>query len=242
MAIKDIVAKHKAKQISEAEEQGLPNPYSGKANLEDRKKLYVQSPRQEGKTAVIVDHYIEAMKVDGKRLKDIDDIEERNRVKKELIAGYRPLIAEAIKGRLVDSDLISELLIWLFDIDDIEAALKLGFVLVDKGLNLPPRFDRTMETFICDTVYDWAAKLLKAEPPQSASPYIDNVVNVMDKQHWDLNPIVRGKMYAMLAKHKFNDKEYALCVELCDKAEAENPKKSGTIKLKQEAEQLLKQA
>lgn len=218
----------KKRQLAEAEKTGN-NPYdhAGMASSEPVKDLA---------------HYQAALSADLARLAPVKDVIERAKIKAELLKTYWPFVDAYIKnGDNYPNDVAVRVCIWLFDVFDIERGLDLAFVLIQQNQITPPKFDRDLPTFVCDAVYDWAAELLKTEPPQSASPYLDTLVATMDLKKWDLSPPVQSKMYVMLAKHKNQVGDYATCVALCQKAEAVNREGAGVKGLKAGALAKLKQ-
>jgi hypothetical protein len=181
-----------------------------------------------------LEHYQAAMSADLARLSELKDIVEKAKAKAAMLAAYLPFVNDYIsKGDNYPNDIAVRVCIWLFDILDIERALNLAFVLIKQNQVTPPKFDRDLKTFVCDAMYDWAAALLKLE--QSASPYLDQVVAVMDQDKWSLSPPVQSKMYAMLAKHKRREGNWSMCLALCEKAEQVNPEGAGVSTMKKAA-------
>lgn len=160
-----------------------------------------------------------AMAVDLARIKDCDTIEAKAAVKSELLLNYLPFVnAYVEKGQDTPNSVAVWVMIWLFDVGNIEKALELGLWLVKTGTQvMPSQFGSSLETFICDYTYDYAEKQLKAE--QSASPYLDELVSTMQVDQWQLNDIVESKMYAMFAKHYFRTGDDENCVAMCELAE-----------------------
>ncbi|WP_417552076.1 phage terminase small subunit [Marinomonas fungiae] len=115
-------------------------------------------------------------------------------------------------------------MIWLFDLADIPRAVKVGLYLAKQGIHkMPTRFNSTIYTYICDNVYDWANVELKAE--RSAGPYLQQVVEAMEAQGWEVPQVVRGKMHAMYGKHleaitEYKDalEEYETAMSINDRA------------------------
>jgi hypothetical protein len=181
-------------------------------------------------------HYQAAMSADLAKLSGINDLVEKAKAKTIMLATYLPFVNDYVsKGDNYPNDIAVRVCIWLFDTLDIERALNLAFVLIKQSQVTPPKFDRDLPTFVCDAVYDWAAALLKLDPPQSASPYLDTVVATMDNDKWSLAPPVQSKMYSLLAKHKKREGDWKTCLALCEKAEAVNPEGAGVKGMKKEA-------
>lgn len=217
----------KAQQLEQAEKTGL-NPYAARDTGETGATPATPAAPQ------TLEHYQAAMSADLARLAPVKDIAERAKIKAELIKTYWDFVKAYVdNGDNYPNDIAVRVCIWLFDTLDIERGLELALHLIKQGIHVTPeKFDRDLPTFVCDAVYDWANTLLKLDPQQSASPYLDALVATLDNDKWSLAPPVQSKMYAMLAKHKARVGEYAMTVALCDKAEAVNPEGHGTKGLK----------
>lgn len=230
-----ILAEIKSKQIEAGELDGY-TPYFIGIDIgsgQDKTVIY------HGDLA----HYQAAMDADLATLSPIKDLVEKAVVKKRMIETYWGFVkAYMDNGDNYPNSVAVRVMIWLFDTLDIERGLELAFNLIKQGIHVTPaKFDRDLPTFVCDAVYDWAAALLKLDPQQSASPYLDALVATLDNDKWSLAPPVQSKMYAMLGKHKARVGEYATVVALCDKAEAVNPEGHGTKGLKAGALAKLKE-
>ncbi|WP_296592661.1 phage terminase small subunit [Methylophaga sp.] len=168
-----------------------------------------------------------AMETDLGRLSNIPVIEDKAKVKVDLIKNYLPFVKDYIeKGHNYPNSIAVQVMVWLFDIGDIENALSLGLALNHMPHQImPERFKRDLPTYIADEVYEWANSQFKAE--QSASPYLDQFVAVTLNEKWDLHPLVLGKNMAMLAKHEFAKGNFIRSKHWCEKADEANPGKAG---------------
>ncbi len=194
----------------------------------------VTKPTSSPSRHAVLEHYQAQMVHDLARLKAISEIPEKNEAKRGMVGAYLPFVKDYItSGRYYPNSIAVQVMIWLFDIGDIENALNTALVLISQKQAMPERFSSSMETFVCDYTYDWANKLLAAG--LSASPYLDQVVENIDLHFWDLHPAVASKMYALLAKFKFHDADYAKVVALCGQAELVNPEGAGVKTLKAKA-------
>ncbi|AWX99518.1 hypothetical protein A8139_05565 [Marinomonas primoryensis] len=184
-----------------------------------------------------------AMATDVARIKTKPVIEDKQALKLDLLPNYLPFVqAYVADGHDYPNDVAVQVMVWLFDVNDIDNALKIGAYLVATNTNeLPAKFARNLLTFIADEVYEWANAQLKAE--QTASPYLDDLVSFIDNEHvieeWDLHPLVLSKNMAMLAKHKEREGKLAECVALCDRAEAANPTGAGVKTMKDRVQKAL---
>lgn len=187
-----------------------------------------------------------AMVTDVARIKTKPAIEDKQALKRDLLPNYLPFVqAYVADGHNYPNDVAVQVVVWLFDVNDIDNALKIGMHLVATGNNdLPPKFARNLLTFIADEVYEWANAQFKAE--HLASPYLDDLVGYIDNdkvaEEWDLHPLVLSKNMAMLAKHKERESKLAECVALCERAEEVNPTGAGVKTMKERAQKLLDKA
>ncbi|WP_421848335.1 phage terminase small subunit [Marinomonas sp.] len=183
-----------------------------------------------------------AMVTDVARIKTKPELEDKQALKGELLPNYLPFVqAYVADGHDYPNDVAVQVMVWLFDVNDIDNALKIGMYLVATGNNdLPPKFSRNLPTFIADALYDWANAELKAE--QTATPYLDALVDFVDDalaEKWDLHPAVISKNLSLLAKHKEREGKLAECVALCEKAETANPEGAGVKTMKERVQKLL---
>lgn len=249
----------KAEQIAAAEEAGQDSPYAqgqGVAGpevtpgrLQQIKQHQLTESEKTGITPYPADataprdleHYRAAMGADLAKLSTIKDVIEKAKAKAKMLEIYMPFVNDYFRnGDNYPNDIAVRVCIWLFDILQIEYALDLAFALIKQNQVTPPKFDRDLKTFVCDAMYDYANALLKQD--QSASPYLDQVIAVMDEDNWSLAPPVQSKMYAILAKHKKREGKWDECLALCEKAEQVNPEGAGVMTMKKEALAKLKPA
>jgi hypothetical protein len=177
---------------------------------------------------------------DQKRLKKLPTLEEKGVVKRSILDTYQAFINDYLSEKHnYPNDVAVQVMIWSFDVLDIELALKLAIVLIEQKQLMHSGFGRDMPTFVCDAIYDWASDLLKAR--RSASPYLDQLVEKLPvwAVDFDLHPAVVSKCYVMLAKHKAAENDYQAVLELCDRAKAINPEGHGCKTLRETAARLL---
>lgn len=195
---------------------------------------------------ISVENYRSALQIDTQRVKDIpadtqEGIDKRNAYIKNVISGYFPLIDEAIvKKTEYSDDILVRLMIWLFNAEVIDKAIDLALLVIEQGKQMPANFSNNVQNFVCDQVYDWAAKLY--EKKESATPYIQAVtekISVLDGVHL----VVRSKMLAMSAKHYLLDNtadSLKAGIAYCDENMRINPKKHGVSTLLSDLQKALK--
>jgi len=164
-----------------------------------------------------------AMEVDLARLKTYGTVDEKRAAKVTLLPNYLPFVESYMaNGHDTPNSIAVRVMIWLIDTGNIEKGVELGLYLINTGNQvMPAGFASSMQTFLCDYVYDWANAQLKAK--QSASPYLDVIITALLVDKWELNGIVASKMYAMAAKHQNLKGDLRACVRYCNLAEQVNP-------------------
>jgi hypothetical protein len=132
---------------------------------------------------------------------NVEDIEDRKAYKAEAIVKLEAFVNGYVQSAAKYPNIVAVwFMIWLFDLGDIARALPLALHLAKQKIhNMPTRFSSSIETFICDQMYDWAKAKLEAN--KSAGPYLDDLIKTIESEKWKLSDIVHGKMYAMHGKH-----------------------------------------
>lgn len=138
-----------------------------------------------------------ALQADLSLLSERTDVKEKIALKRQLLPKYLPYVqAYRAAGEHYPNPLLVYCLVWLLDVEDIEAALDLAHFAIEQQQHLPERFNRDLPTFVAETVHDWAERQYKAQ--QSASPYLDQVLESVYSDRWPIgNIIVRGKLFKL---------------------------------------------
>jgi hypothetical protein len=199
---------------------GLPDPKPGA-------RIGIKPKAQAGANPTALDRLQELVAKAKDDIAGISTVGERAEYKRRALPEMFPLVKIYRDSRSMEPNMdVIMVMIWLFDADIMDEAMNLAFYLIGQGnQHMPERFARNIETFVADFIYDWAAERLNID--QSAEPYLSTVIRVSDEQQWRLNFIVRGKLYAIAAKHALCEERYIDCVRLCDKAEYYNPQRAG---------------
>lgn len=218
--------KLKAAQMARAASTGV-NPYF----VKDDQLNSAQLTAEQGDFGF----YLEQLKIDRAYIASLTTLEEKQAAKMtRLPTYYGHLNAYMTRGDCYPNKVLTVLMIWMFDVGNIEQGLQLGCHLCKQGCHIMPRnFERDLPTFICDAMYDWAIELYKKD--HSAEPYLADVVAAMDAQAWCLSPPVQSKMYVALAKHKAKINQWADVAALCMRAQVVNPEGHGTKTLAAQA-------
>mgnify|MGYP003633907376 CR=1 FL=1 len=229
-----LAQKIKAKQLAENPDMyqsepivigfdlGSVDDYSATALMTGDGKMVVMG-RTIGKSKAMYEQLQAGMETDLARLKTYVNVEDKVTAKRELLANYLPYVEQYMAS---DSDtpnsIAVRVMIWLIDTGNIEKGLLLGLYLMKTGHQvMPAGFASTMQTFLCDYIYDWAKVQLDGK--HTASPYLDMLITALLKDEWELNGIVSSKMFAMAAKHYNLNGEVRLCAQFCELAELHHP-------------------
>lgn len=102
---------------------------------------------------------------DKRRLKEIQSVERKVEVKKELLPEYYDWVDGAIKGNGAQDDVLVTVLVWMIDTGDFARALPCIEYALNHKLVLPEQYVRDLPTLVVDEVADSALSALqKAEP------------------------------------------------------------------------------
>jgi len=228
--------------IHQAKLKGLPNPYStmGAKLTEQAKAAGEPCPYHAGtpstaltpgKTAQVLADFQMLLEVDMQKVKLESDIAEKIRVKRTLLPQYLDFVDGYVaNNESYANDVAVEIFIWMLDVEDMQRALVLGLYLISQKQAMPERFTSDMRTFLCNAMTDWAATMLKAE--QSAGPYLDTLVAIVEDEQWDVPMISLSKLFVQMAKHQERLGHYQEALRFCNKAEAINPEKAGVKGMK----------
>lgn len=262
----NIVEKIKAKQIADAKDKGLENPYLApkgpptavinntpskvqaiKAKqLEKDPELYTPKPLATDEQVALTgaakqtfEQLQAAMQTDIARIKTHKNLSDKNALKATLIPNYWPFVQQYMEQEHdYPNSVAVQLMVWLLDVGDIEKALKLATYLMQAGnQTLPANFKCDIPTLLCREMYEWANAQLKEG--NSAEPYLGKLVGLVHTSGWDLPIAVESQTYVIAAKHAAAQEDFKACLALCIEAEKVNPKGAGVKTLKAKAEKAL---
>ena len=101
---------------------------------------------------------------DMRRLKDIQSIDRKIEVKRELLPDYDAYIDGAIAGDTgVQDDVLMTAMVWQFDVGNFERGLQIAEYALRHKLTLPGQYKRTLGTLIAEEVSDAAKRKLAAK-------------------------------------------------------------------------------
>ncbi|EGR0413035.1 terminase [Vibrio cholerae] len=128
-------------------------------------------------------------------LKGFVQISEKVNHKRDvLIPKYKPLAEKYLAaGESYQNPIFTDLIVWLFDIGDLETAVEWLFKAIELNLPTPENFKRSSWAIVCaDEVLKWAEQQLPNG--HSIEPYFSRVFEKIDKE-WVLPEVVEAKWY-----------------------------------------------
>ncbi|WP_265732855.1 phage terminase small subunit, partial [Acinetobacter pittii] len=98
------------------------------------------------------------------RLKNIQSKQNKIELKRQLLPNYKPYVEGILEVKPgVQDAVITEILVWAIDIGEYEFALNIAEYVLEYGLKLPDRFERSEACFITEDIADEFLKTLKTD-------------------------------------------------------------------------------
>ncbi len=97
-------------------------------------------------------------------LKNIKSIEAKIAKKRELLPAFAPYIEGVLTaGNGAQDDVLMAIMVWLFDVGDLDAALRIADYALKHQLDTPDRYQRDTASIVAEQTAEEAQKLLKQE-------------------------------------------------------------------------------
>jgi len=113
---------------------------------------------------------------DRRRLKDVQSMERKAEVKREILPEYQPWVEGVLQGRLgVQDDVLMTVMVWRIDAGDYSGALEIARYAIEHKLSMPDQYKRTTACLIAEEMADAALKahdagaVLVVEPLQETA-------------------------------------------------------------------------
>lgn len=163
----------------------------------------VSTASEEPKSLHLLLHELDS---DLKELKTFNRIEDKVKHKREhLIPKFKPYIEEYLaSGEQYDNPLFAQMVIWLFDVEDLETAIEWCQTAIDRELDTPERFKRDFATFCADEVLAWSERM--AAQGHSVEPYFSQVF-IKVREEWRINEKLTAKWFKFAGLHLLRDKD-----------------------------------
>lgn len=162
-----------------------------------------------------------ALEDDMKRLKTCDRIADKITMKRdELLPKYRPFVERYLsEGDVFSNQVFAHVVIWLFDVGELEQAIKWAMLCIEQSQPTPDKIKRNWPHFIADSVLVWCER--QAEEGNSVEPYCSEVFNKVRKE-WRLNEKLTAKWFkfvGILFIRDMNGKPLASAVDDVERLE-----------------------
>ncbi|MGF1764905.1 phage terminase small subunit [Aliivibrio kagoshimensis] len=146
------------------------------------------------------------LETDIRFLSGFNRIEDKIKHKREvLVPKYRPYVTAYLEsGEQYDNPVFAQLIIWLFDIEDLETAIDWCDKAIERELDTPERFNRDFATFCSDEVLKWSEKM--ANQGHSVEPYFTDVFYKV-RETWRINEKLTAKWFKFAGLHLLRDSD-----------------------------------
>lgn len=159
---------------------------------------------------------------DRRRLKDIQSIERKIEVKREILPEYENWINGVLDaGRGGQDDVLVTVMVWHLDVGSFDEALRIGHYVLQHDLVLPDQYQRNVATVLVDEVADTALAQQKAGKPFPLQVLLE--IERLTASH-DMHDEARAKLHKALGAALYDRgdlpearRHYTRAVELNDK-------------------------
>ncbi|HCH4195036.1 TPA: terminase endonuclease subunit [Vibrio parahaemolyticus] len=143
---------------------------------------------------------------DRKYLRSLNAIADRIKHKREvLVPKYKPYVQAYLEsGESFENPIFTNLVVWLFDIKELDSAIEWCMKAIELDLPTPENFRRDWPTFCADEVLTWAEK--ESERGHSIEPYFSQVFEKVEKD-WRLHEKVHAKWYKFAGLYLIRNEE-----------------------------------
>jgi hypothetical protein len=136
---------------------------------------------------------------DRRRLKDVQSIERKIDVKREVLPDYADYVKGVLaSGNGVQDDVLGYVLTWRIDVGDFAGAIDVARYVLDHNLALPDRFERTPATLIAEEPAEQALKAFAADKPFDLD-VLREVFALTEPR--DMPDQVRAKLHFAIGRH-----------------------------------------
>lgn len=135
-----------------------------------------------------------ALDTDLKRLKELDRVQDKIAMKRdELLPKYQPYVERYLaEGDVFKNSLFAHVVVWLFDTEAFDQAIKWGLVCIEQDQPTPDGIKRNFPTLIADIMLEWCER--QAENGQPVEPYCSEIFSKV-RHEWRLNEKITAKWF-----------------------------------------------
>lgn len=142
---------------------------------------------------------------DKNRLKNIQSKQNKVELKRQLLPNYKPYLQGILEVKPgVQDAVVTEMLVWSIDVAEYDFALDLAEYVLEHGLKLPDRFERSEACFITEDIADEFLKVLKTDVHVDITVLerLESLITdeSLDKSKRDMPDEVKAKLYLALGK------------------------------------------
>lgn len=142
---------------------------------------------------------------DKNRLKNIQSTQNKVELKRQLLPNYLHYVQGILEVKPgVQDAIVTEMMIWAIDTAEYNLALDLAEYVLEFGLKLPDRFERSEACFITEDIVDAFLKVLKTDVPVEISVLerLESLITdeALEKSKRDMPDEVKARLYLALGK------------------------------------------
>lgn len=180
-----------------------------------------------------------ALERDCLSLSDLPQGPARLERKRELVKIWLPVVEKyQASGEKYRNPVLTQVMIWLFDCSDIDAAMRLARLAVEQEQPLPERFKRDVRTGVADLVMNW----INTRNGQPIEPYFSEIfgqIFTADGPGWAIHDEIKIKYLKIAIREAEKNGDLNLALKHCFMAERISPQKAKVKTKKAELQKAL---
>ena len=164
-----------------------------------------------------------ALDQDLERLSAIKGLAGKQALKRdELLPKYQDFVQRYCEsGQNLPNRVLVQVMVWLFDTEQFEDGLELADFAMEQGQVMPERFKRDIQTFVADSVIEWA--MVEYQANRSPEPYLSNLLPRVDGE-WQLTEQIPAKYHKLIGIRAMEAKAWETAIQHFERATELYPK------------------
>lgn len=148
---------------------------------------------------------------DRRRLKDIQSIERKIELKRELLPNYAPYIEGVLKsGDGAEDEVLMTVMVWYFDVGALAEGLRIAEYAIKHRLNPPDRYQRSTAAIVAEEVADQSLRRLATATPEvamvvAATEQAERLTGDADMHDQIRAKLAKAAGYALRAAGRYED-------------------------------------